>query len=496
MSQQKTFGKSTAWMSLAASGMSLVSFLVFIIISRILSADEIGLVVFAILVVEAGKILINGGISVGIVQRREWQADYASTCFYITVLYGAIITALVVLIGVPLTQTYYSPAAVPVLQVLSIIFMLEAIKVVHDGKLRREQKFKVIALRAIITSVISGIVGVALALQGYGIWALVAQQLCGQILFTAVTIISAQWWPSWQFSLARAREALQFSAPMMLAQIINTLCNTLVEFMTGIILGPVALGIYRIAGRALFILQDIIIRPMEQTTLPALARLEEKIARANATLRIMRISSFVILPIFFGTAAIAAEFIELVFGAKWRSSGELMCLLAIGSTPFAIRLQVNSALAAEGKSKWVAANMLITLFTTIIVGYLLIPRGVNYAAIAYIGINYISGFVSLLIFHYIFRVQAVVILKALWASHVAAAIMLMICLAIKQQLPDTLPLTVQILIVCATGGITYLALGMFIFRRETNNFLEESLKLLPTKFSPLLIRIQGWLRLN
>ncbi len=81
-----------------------------IIISRILSADEIGLVVFAILVVEAGKILINGGISVGIVQRREWQADYASTCFYITVLYGAIITALVVLIGVPLTQKYYSPA--------------------------------------------------------------------------------------------------------------------------------------------------------------------------------------------------------------------------------------------------------------------------------------------------------------------------------------------------------------------------------------------------
>lgn len=496
MSHQKTFGKSTAWMSLAASGMSLVSFLVFIIISRILSADEIGLVVFAILVVEAGKILINGGISVGIVQRREWQADYASTCFYITVLYGFIITALVLLIGVPLTQKYYSPAAVPVLQVLSIMFILESIKVVHDGKLRREQQFKIIALRSIVTSIISGILGVTLALLGYGIWALVAQQLCGQLLFTVVTIISARWWPSWQFSIARAREALKFSAPMMLAQIINTLCNTLVEFMTGIILGPVALGIYRIAGRALFILQDIIIRPLEQTTLPALARLEEKTARANATLRIMRISSFVILPIFFGTAAVAAEFIELVFGAKWRSSGELMCLLAIGSAPFAIRVQINSALASEGKSNWVATNMLITLLITVIAGYLLIPYGVTYAAIAYVCINYISGFISLLIFHYIFRVQALVIFNALWASHIAAAIMLIICLAIKQQLPDTLPLTVQILIVCATGGISYLALGMLIFRRETNNFLEESLKLLPEKFSPFLIRIQSWLRLN
>lgn len=496
MSQPKSLGKSTAWMGLAASGMSLVSFLVFIIISRILSADEIGLVVFAILVVEAGKILINGGLAVGIVQRREWQADYASTCFYITVFYGVIITALVVLIGAPLTQKYYSPAAVPLLQVLSVIFMLEAIKVVHDGKLRREQKFKLIALRSIITSVISGIVGVTLALLGYGIWALVAQQLCWQILFTAVTIISAQWWPSWQFSFARAREALQFSSPMMLAQIINTLCNTLVEFMTGIILGPVALGIYRIAGRALFVLQDIILRPLEQTTLPALARMDDKFARANAALRIMRISCFVILPIFFGTAAVAAEFIELIFGEKWRSSGELMCLLAIGSTPYAIRLQVNSSIASEGKSNWVATNMLITLFTTIIVGYLLIPYGAKYAAIAYICINYIGGFVSLFIFHHIFRIPVVVILKALWASHVAAAIMLIICLAIKQQLPDSLPLTVQILIVCATGAVSYLALGMFIFRRETNNFLEESLKLLPTKFSPLLIRIQSWVRVS
>ena len=496
MSRQKSFGKNTAWMSLAASGMSLVSFLVFIIISRILSPDEIGLVVFAILVVETGKILINGGISVGIVQRREWDTDYASTCFYLTVLYGMFITALVLLVGVPLTQKYYDPAAVPVLQVLSVIFMLEAIKVVHDGKLRREQRFNVIALRAISTSIISGVLGVTLAIQGYGIWALVAQQLCGQLLFTLVTIISARWWPNWQFSLSRAREALHFSAPMMLAQFVNTLCNTLVDFMVGIILGPIALGTYRIAGRALFILQDIIIRPLEQTTLPALARLEEKVARANATLRIMRISSFIILPIFFGTAAVAAEFIELVFGAKWRMSGELMSWLAIGSTPFAIRLQVNSALAAEGKSSWVLANMLSTLAATLIIGYLVIPYGVNYAAIAYVIINYLSGFISLLFFYYLFRTPFKTILNALWPSYVAAGIMLLICLAVKQQLPDTLPQTLQIIAICAVGGISYLALGVLIFRRETNNFIGECLTLLPAKFSPLLMRLQGWFRLN
>jgi O-antigen/teichoic acid export membrane protein len=496
MNTQQRLGKNTAWMSLAASGMSLVSFLVFIIISRILAAEEIGLVVFAMLVVETGKILINGGLSIGLVQRRDWQSDYSSTCFYLSFVYGLIITGTVLLVGVPLTERFYDPAAAPVLQVLSLIFMLEAIKVVHEGKLRREQKFKVIAMRSIITSIASGIVGVTMAIKGYGIWALVAQQVSGQILITLVTIISAHWRPSWSFSFARAREALTFSAPMMLAQLINTLCNTLVEFMVGIILGPIALGTYRIAGRALFILQDIIIRPLEQTTLPTLARLEEKIARANATLRIMRMSNFVILPIFLGTAAVAPEFIEMVFGEKWRTSGELMSLLAIGSTPLVLRLQVNSALAAEGKSNWVAANMLITLITTITVGYLMIPFGVNYAAIAYIIINYISSAASLIIFYQLFRINLWKLLQALYPSHLAAGVMLLICLLVKQELPHSFAPILAIIIICIVGGISYLAMGLFIFRKETNNFILECLNLLPKKFSPPLLRLQGWLRLS
>jgi O-antigen/teichoic acid export membrane protein len=266
--------------------------------------------------------------------------------------------------------------------------------------------------------------------------------------------------------------------------------------MVGIILGPIALGTYRIAGRALFILQDIIIRPLEQTTLPALARLEEKVARANATLRIMRMSNFVILPVFLGTAAVAPEFIQLVFGEKWRTSGELMSLLAIGSTPLVLRLQVNSALAAEGKSHWVAANMLITLLTTITVGYFLIPFGVNYAAIAYIIINYTSGAVSLLIFYQLFRIDLINLLRALYPSHLAAGVMLFVCLLAKQELPHSLPPLVAIMIICCLGAVSYLAMGLFIFRKESNNFLQECLNILPGKFSSPLLRLQGWLRLN
>jgi len=496
MSLRKSFGESTAWMSLAASGMSLVSFLVFIIISRILSPNEIGLVVLAILVVETGKTIVNGGITFGIVQRKEWDNNYASTCFFITLMYGTLLAGLVFFAGAKLAHDFYDTAAAPILQVLSVIFIIEAIQVVHEGKLRRELRFKVIALRSIMASSISGVIGVTLALQGYGVWALVVQQLTGQVLITLVTFIYAHWWPRLHFSLTLAREALRFSSPMMLANFISTLSNTLLDFMVGIILGPIALGIYRIAGRALFILQDIIIRPMEQTIFPTLSRLNKKFARGKATLRVIRISNFLIVPIFFGTAAIAAEFIELIFGEQWRASGALMSMLAIGSTPLMIRLQINAALNAQGNPTWVMLSNLFTLVITFVIGYYVIPHGLNYAAIAYITINYVMGAISLVIFCRVFECRLLEIINVLWPSYLASGIMLAVCLFVKGELPTALPDTLQIIVICITGGVVYLLLGLLVFRQETKNFLHEGLGFAPAKFSPWLIRLQGWLRLN
>ncbi|HEY8941610.1 MAG TPA: lipopolysaccharide biosynthesis protein [Cellvibrio sp.] len=493
LKQQLT--NSTAWMSLAASGMSIVSFLVFIIISRILSPTEIGLAVFAILVVEAGKIILNGGISQAIVKRADWNHEYASSCFYLNIFYALVFTAVVWFAGSPLTARYYDPAAVPVLQALVVIFLLEGIKVVHEGKLRREFAFKVIAVRSISASLLSGIIGVVMALQGYGVWALVAQQLSGQLLVTVVTLVSARWWPEFKFVWHHSKHALKFSSPLMLAQLINTLCSSVLEFMVGILLGPAALGIYRIGGRALFILQDIIVRPLEQTALPALARLHDLSARASACLRIMRMSSFIIVPIFFGTAAIAPEFIVLVFGEKWRASGELMSLIAVGSAPLLIRYQVNAALTAQGKTLWVLGLTLSLLIATVALGYFWVSKGLIYAALAYVATTYFAAILGLIIFQSHFGCSFAVIIKTLLPSYIASATMLGICWATKNQLGN-LPLSLQIPLIALVGALSYLLLGLLVFRPETKNFLQEALSIAPAKVSPHLLRLQHWLGFN
>lgn len=495
MNLKRQLSNSTAWMSLAASGMSIVSFLVFIVISRLLSPAEIGLAVFAILVVELGKIIINGGLSQAIVQRSEWDQDYASTCFTLNLISGAIFTALVWFVGVPLTRAFYTPDAVPVLQVLCVIFLIEAIKIVHEGKLRREFQFKLIAVRTVAASIASGVVGVALAFQGYGVWALVAQQITGQLLVSVITLYSAHWWPTLTVKIALARQALGFSAPLMISQLVNALATTLMEFMVGVILGPIQLAIYRIGGRALFILQDIIVRPFEQTSLPALARMTNKSERALATLRIMRLSNFIIVPVFFGVSAVASDFITLVFGEKWQQSGELMCLLALGSAPLLIRFQINAALIAQGASRWVMSTTLLTLLLTFVLGYIAIPYGLRQSALTYVAINYLASLLNIFSFRYIYQSNISAIFKAVLPSYIASGIMLAGCMLIKTNLPDELGEVLRILILCLSGGLIYVLLAALVFRSETKNLLQESLSIAPAKMSWLLVRIQSWLRL-
>src|SRR5690606_37814551 len=104
MTLKQRLGRSTVWMSAAASGNSVVSFLILIVLSRILTPAQIGLVAFALIVVDPGKIIVNAGFPQAIVQRQLWDNIYASTCFYLSMAFALLIASLIFFIGVPLVE--------------------------------------------------------------------------------------------------------------------------------------------------------------------------------------------------------------------------------------------------------------------------------------------------------------------------------------------------------------------------------------------------------
>jgi len=495
MSLKNSFGKSTFWMSSAASGNSLISFVIFIILSRLLAPEEIGLVAFALIVVELGRVIVNAGLAQAIVRHSEWDEGYAATCFYLNLLLAALVTAVVFFVVAPLVAYYYDIRAELLVQVLSIIFFLEGAKAVHEGKLKREFNFRAIALRTVVASLLSGIAGVLLAIQGYGVWALVWQQLLNQILITLVTWKSAHWVPGWHFSRAHARSLLSFSTPLMLAQLISNLAAKAYEILIGLLIGPAALGFFRVGGRVLFIMQEIVIKPFEQALLPALSRLKERDARAQATLRVMRMSAYFTFPIFFGAAALGPEFIHLAFTEKWAQSGQVMTMLSLGIAPLVISTQVNSALTASGYTKYVMMLAGIAFVLNCLLGFLLVPFGIVAAAAGFSLRAYLSIFFNMLFFKKIFQVGIMQQLRTIAPTFCASVVMFGLLQLTKFVLPGEWSIGVRLLLLAALGGLIYFLIMSCIFRQETKHFLNESAALAPAKAKPVINCLQRLLRL-
>jgi O-antigen/teichoic acid export membrane protein len=496
MTLKKNLGNSTLWMSFAATGSSLVSFGIFIILSRLLQPEDIGLVAFALVVVEMGKILVNAGFAQAVVQHPFFDQRYASTCFFSNLFFAFVVTLLVIFIGAPLVSHYYQPTAGKILSVLSLIFFLEGAKAVHEGKLKREFAFHVIAMRTLSAGLLSGALGVFLAIQGYGVWALVWQQLTNHFVTSLLSIVYGKWKPSMVFSWSDFKQLMNFSSPLMLAQLINNISGSVFEFLVGIILGPASLGFYRVGGRALYILQDIVLKPFEHTALSALSRLDNRSEQAQGALRMLRMSAYLTLPIFFGAAAMAPDFIVGVFGEKWHASGSIMTILAIALAPLVIGYHTNAALTASGHSRYVMLQACSALTLSLLLGATSIPFGLMTTAYAFALRNYLVTALQLVLFKKIFNTSWTSMLNTFLPSGLASLIMFAMVFGANHWSVFAMPALIKFIALCCLGCLIYLVLMTTLFRSETRNFFKESLDLAPTKFKPVINRLQGITRLT
>jgi len=496
MNIKSQLGKSTAWMSLAASGNSAISFVIFIVLSRLLSPAEIGLVAFALIIVELGKIVVNGGFSQAVVQKADWDDAYASTCFYLNLLFSIAVALIVVFIIAPLVKTYYQAEAGPILNVLSVMFFLEGAKAVHEGKLKREFAFKVIAIRTVLAGLIPGALGIYLAYRGYGVWALVAQQILNQIVVTVLTLMTAKWMPSLTFSKEFSRDILKFSSPLMLAQFIGNVSSKIFEIMIGIMIGPAALGFYRVGGRALYILQDVILKPFEYTALSALARVEGVSNQGNAAVRMIRMGAFLTFPLFFGAAAIAPAFIVFAFGVKWQISGEIMTILSFGIAPFIIGLHVNAALTASGHSKMVMTIATVSFAINCCLGLIFVPYGLVIAAWGFSFRGFVINCMGIFWFKKVFKVPLSHIPKAVAPSLIASLIMFAAIYFATPIFANSIPAILNISLLCLMGGLIYVVIMLTIFKSATGVIFTEAESMAPQKFKPLMVSLRGIMRLT
>lgn len=343
------------WSYLLTAGRIGSSILVTFLLARLLGPNEFGLVAMATVFITVAQTLIQQGLVSAIVQRDKLTPEHLDGAFVVLVLAGLVIGGLTAAASPLWALANRAPELTAICVALSPLVLLQGLSIVPEAVLRRELRFRAVALRTLLASLLSGVVGVVLALAGAGIWALVAQQLVNAAVGLVVLWAVCPWRPSRRPRLAGIRDLLVFSAHSANAGLGLMLSSKTDVIFTGLFFGPVATGIYRLAARLPDMLVDVTVRSLQQVALPSLSRLQrDRSALAAHLNQLQHLGALAGLPVL-GVLAAAAQPLVTLLGPQWAGTEVPLRLLCLFGAVNVYGVLLGPALQAIGQPGKLAA---------------------------------------------------------------------------------------------------------------------------------------------
>jgi PST family polysaccharide transporter len=347
--------RAASWAAAESMGGQCISFVVFLVMARLLTPADFGAVALANLYVQFSQVLIFQGLGQAIVQKAELSREDLEAAFWINLAFG-----LVVMVGtLPLCGVvalwFHSPGLAGLLRWLSPIFLLSALADVQTNLLAREFAYKSLALRTIVAVSCGGLVGICMARAGYGVWSLVGQQLTVGVLGVALLWTASPWRPRFSFSRAHAWTMWHFGARLMGHEFVSLGSRRSDLYFVGRYLNAVAVGTYTVASRVSTLLNEIVVRSLSRVSLSSLARLQgEPSGMGGAYTRIMQMQSCLVFPVAAALSFFAREVVLVTVGPHWAAAVPAMRVLLLAIPLEALSALNAAAIIARGRPGWVS----------------------------------------------------------------------------------------------------------------------------------------------
>jgi PST family polysaccharide transporter len=470
---------SSLWWITGTGATMISSFIVFALMARFLEPVDFGLVAFAALFIDIARNLMQGGIPEALIRRKEWNETAASTAFWMNLASGVLFAVGVAAIATPLAYLYGSASLAEIFLWLSVSLVIDSLRGVHEARLRRNFGYKVLALRTVVASIISGVIGVAMAFTGFGVWALVAQRLAATVLQVIVVVWTVPWMPKLVFSRKECSALFGFGIDIMGARLLGELNARVASLVVGFILGPIALAFFRVGARALTFLVSLTIKPLQTTALSAFSRLKDASAVGNAYVRLTRATAFVSFPVFLGAAATASDFVVVCFGRQWEASGPVMAMLALVVVPTTLLYFAPPALAALGKTRLVLLSGLTTLVLNAIAALAMVSFGVVAVAAGQAARAHITAPVALGMLRKGIGLPIGRSIRGIIEPAIAAGLMGATVMAARLYVLDDLSPFSRLGISVVLGAVVYVCLLLTVARRYTAETMLELTPHLP-----------------
>ncbi len=384
-----------AWNFIEKVLMKGAGFVIGVILARLLTPSDFGLVGMLSVFIAISNVFIEGGLAKALIQKQNCQNIDYSTAFVTNVVMSLVIYAILFVSAPWIASFYHEPILVPLTRVLSINFILGAFNIVQRAKLMAAVDFKSLAKINVISVVVSGCVGVGMAYWGCGVWSLVGQALSATLVLMIMFPFYSKWEPSVAFSKDSFRGLFGFGSKLMITGVYSTVVNNISTLCIGRVYKSDQLGHYTRAQQFSDIISITLFEVLGNVTFPVLSELQNEKEKLVAVYRkSLYFTALVVFPIMLLLALVARPMVLILLTEKWLPCVVLMqwLFLARAFTPLsAINMNV---LNAVGRADLYLKLDLSKLPLTIIVLWITIPRGVEAITIGVFIESFICFFIN------------------------------------------------------------------------------------------------------
>ncbi|MBO7433772.1 MAG: lipopolysaccharide biosynthesis protein [Salinivirgaceae bacterium] len=370
--------KGVWWSFLERYSTQGVSFLITLIMARLLTPGEYGLIGMLAIFMALGQVFIDGGFANALIQKNNRTETDFSTVFWVNVSIGGL-SYILLFVSAPAIASFYNQEILePIIKVYALNLIFSSLAGVNKAKLTIDINFKTQLKISLISAITSGVTGIACALNGFGVWAIVVQSNVAAAMMAILSFFFVRWKPSFVFSGESFKSLFNFGSKLLAAQIISTIYVNLYNLVIGKKYTTAELGLYTKAGLFGQMVSTNLTSVMTRVSFPVLSKVQNNdIQLMDAYRKFIGMVAFIVFPVALGICGMARPLIVLLITEKWIGCVPLIQILIFAYLCDGITIVNLNLLYVKGKSNVVLKLEIIKKSIAITLLFIAVRYGVK-----------------------------------------------------------------------------------------------------------------------
>lgn len=345
--------KNFIWRFAERCGAQLVTFIVSIVLARLLAPEDYGSIALVTVFTTILQVFVDSGLGTALIQKKDADDLDFSSVFYFNFVV-CLILYLGMFIAAPFIAEFYNDVSLtPVVRVISLTIVMSGIKGIQQAYVSKHMMFKRFFFSTIGGTIFSAFFGIALAYAGFGVWALVAQQLSNTVIDTLILWLTVKWRPKRMFSWTRLKGLLKFGWKLLVSALLDTCYNNLRNLIIGKMYSSSDLAFYNQGDKFPKVIVMNINTSIDSVLLPTMSSAQDDRERVkNMTRRAIKTSTYVMAPLMMGMAFCAETIVHLVLTDKWLPCVPYLRIFCITYMFWPVHTANLNAINAMGRSDW------------------------------------------------------------------------------------------------------------------------------------------------